>query len=92
MIPADPIVSASQNQVSGSLNGETVLLSSTTNQYYGLNTVGSRIWELIQQPRRLSAICNVLAEEFQVDPSICERDTRELVGKLGEAELAKLQY
>src|SRR5205807_1960406 len=31
---ADPIISASPNQVSGVLDGETILLSSTTNLYY----------------------------------------------------------
>ena len=35
---ADPMVSASPNELSGTLNGETILLSSTTNLYYGLSS------------------------------------------------------
>jgi len=88
---ADPFVSASPNQVSGVLNGETVLLSSTTNLYYGLDPVGSRIWELIQEPKRISTISTQLASEFDVDPILCERDTRELILKLVEADLVKLE-
>jgi len=88
---ADPIISASPNQVSGVLNGETVLLSSTTNLYYGLDPVGSRMWELIQQPQRLSALCRQLASDFDVEPSVCERDIRELIGKMAEADLVKLE-
>ena len=88
---ADPLISASPNQVSGVLNGETVLLSSTTNLYYGLDPVGSRIWELIQEPKRISAICDQLALEFDVDPLVCEHDTRELLAKMLEADLVKLQ-
>ena len=84
---SDPIISASPNQVSGVLNGETILLSSTTNMYYGLDPVGSRIWELIQEPKRLSAVCSQVASDFDVDPIVCERDTRELIRKMVEAEL-----
>ena len=87
---ADPIISASPNQVSGVLNGETILLSSTTNLYYGLDPVGSRMWELIQQPQRLSALCSQLASDFDVEPSVCERDIRELIEKMAEADLLKL--
>ena len=88
---ADPIISASQNQVSGVLNGETILLSSTTNLYYGLDPVGSRMWELIQQPQRLSALCNQLASDFDVELSVCERDIRDLIGKMAEADLVKVE-
>lgn len=91
MPPADLIVSASPEQVSGVLNGETILLSSATNLYYGLDAVGSRVWELIQQPRHMSDICSQLAEEFEVDRSTCERDVRELIGKLAEAGLVQLR-
>ncbi len=85
-----PIVSASPDQVSGVLNGETILLSSTTNLYYGLDAVGSRVWELIQQPLHISAICDQVAAEFEVDRSVCEHDVRDLIEKLAEAGLVRL--
>ena len=91
MLPADPIVSASPDQVSGILNGETILLSSTTNLYYGLDAVGSRVWELIQEPRHISTICSLLALEFEVDRALCEKDIRELIAKLAEAGLVQLE-
>ena len=90
MLPADLIVSASPDQVSGVLHGETILLSSSTNLYYGLDAVGSRVWELIQQPRNLSAICDQLATEFEVDRAVCEGDVRELIDKLAQAGLVRL--
>jgi hypothetical protein len=89
---SDPIISASPNQVSGVLNGETILLSSTTNMYYGLDPVGSRMWELIQKPKRVSDICRQLALDFEVDPVVCERDIRELIRKMADADLVILEY
>ena len=38
------------------LEGEAVILSLHDGIYYGLNSVGLRIWELIQQPRSLGSI------------------------------------
>ena len=81
----DPIVSASPHQVSGVLHGETILLSSTTNQYYGLDMIGSRIWELIQEPKRVSDLCSRLAAEFDVDPEVCQRDVQELIRQMAAA-------
>ncbi len=91
MLTADPIVSASTDQVSGVLNGETILLSSSTNLYYGLDPVGSRIWELIQQPKRLSAICEQMALDFDVDRAACEPDVRELIHKLVHEGLVNVE-
>jgi hypothetical protein len=91
MLTADPIVSASPNQVSGVLEGETILLSSTTNIYYGLDAVGSRVWELIQEPKRLSAISAQLVADFDVDPLVCESDLRELIARLLDADLINVQ-
>jgi hypothetical protein len=91
MLSADPIVSASPNQVSGVMNGETILLSATTNQYYGLDPVGSRIWALIQEPKRVSAICSQLVLDFEVDPLVCEHDIRELISKMADADLVYLK-
>jgi hypothetical protein len=91
MQSADLTVSASPNQVSGVMHGETILLSSTTNQYYGLHEVGSRIWELIQQPRRVSSICSELCMDFDVDPVVCETDVRKLIQKLLDAGLVQVE-
>jgi Coenzyme PQQ synthesis protein D (PqqD) len=88
---SDPIISASPDHVFGDLNGETILLSSTTNMYYGLDPVGSRIWELIQEPRRMSAICEHLVSEFDVDPVKCEHDTQQLIQKMAEVNLVTIK-
>jgi hypothetical protein len=84
---SDPIISASPDHVFGDLNGETILLSSTTNLYYGLDPVGSHIWSLIQQPRRMSAICASLVAEFEVNPADCERDATQFIQKMADANL-----
>jgi hypothetical protein len=45
------IVVATKDQVSSDLGGEVAILDLKAGVYYGLDTVGARIWNLIQEPR-----------------------------------------
>jgi hypothetical protein len=44
--------------------------------------VGARVWELVQQPVSVSAICAALCEEYEVAQDQCERDVVELLNEL----------
>ena len=68
------MVVASQELVSCDLAGEVVILHLKSGMYYGLNAVGSRIWNLIQTPMRVNDIREVLLQEHDVAPEQCERD------------------
>jgi coenzyme PQQ synthesis protein D (PqqD) len=50
------------------------LLSLESAVYYGLDSVGSRIWELMQEPIRVSEIRDVIAREYDVGTAQCEAD------------------
>jgi len=79
------MVVAAKDQVSSDLAGETVLLSMQSAMYYGLDQVGSRIWELVREPIRVSDIRDAIEREYDVDPERCEEDVlgflRELAAK-----------
>ena len=48
-------VVAAKEQTSCDLDGESVVLDMSSGKYYGLNSVGSEVWNLIQQPRTVRA-------------------------------------
>ncbi len=73
-VTTESIVVATKDQVSSDLAGETVLLSMDTGRYYGLGDVGSRIWELVRNPVRVSDICGVISQEYDVETERCEAD------------------
>lgn len=56
------------------LAGETAILHLGTGQYYGLDAVGSRIWELIPTSRHIDSILETLLEEYAVDRRQCENE------------------
>jgi len=82
---ADTIIVASRNQVSCDIGGETAILQLSSGIYYGLNPVGSRIWEWIQKPRTLAELENSLLEEYDVAPDRASSDLRELCERLASA-------
>lgn len=72
------------------LDDEVVMLSLETNRYYGLNPIGSRIWELLAQPQTLRQVCDILLTEYDVTQEQCEREVLALAEKMLEQKLAQI--
>ena len=81
--PSSTVV-VSANQVSTALGGDTVILGADAGQYFGLNEVGARVWELVQEPVSVASICDVLCAEYEVAKDVCERDVLELLNALSQ--------
>ena len=53
---------------------ETFLLNLETGTYFGLDAVGSRFFELLEQNGELAAAHSAMLEEFDVAPKVLEAD------------------
>jgi hypothetical protein len=82
MVGTNSVVAATKEQVASDLAGEVILLSLQTGQYYGLDQVGARIWELVQRPTRVADIRDAIVREYEVDLEQCEHDVLVLVREL----------
>jgi hypothetical protein len=78
-------------QVSADLDGETVVLGLDSGTYYGLVGIGSRIWELIRQPRTVAELCDVIVAEYEVAPQTCERDLMSFLDRLASEQLIEVK-
>jgi hypothetical protein len=76
------VVVVSKDQVSCELAGEAAVLNTKTGVYYGLDPVGARIWQLVQQPRSVSEVGEKLLAEYDVDSQRCVADIVALLEKL----------
>jgi hypothetical protein len=86
----DAILVATKQQVSCDLGEEAAVLNMKNSVYYGLDPVGARIWRLLQQPTSLSAIRDVIVQEYDVAPQQAESDLRALLEKLLREGLVEL--
>ena len=84
-------VVATKDQVSCDLVGEAVILHLRSGVYYGLNQVGARVWELIQEPRTVDYVLNRLLEEYDVEPGRCEADLMALLSDLSCHDLLTIE-
>ena len=73
------------------LDGETVLLHLASEYYFGLDPVGTRVWELLQQHDTVDPIVAVLVTEYEVDEGTLRRDLDRLLGELAESGLVHIE-
>ena len=81
----------SNEVLSQEVNGETVLLDLEGESYFGLNEVGTRIWQLLKSEQTVGDALSTLADEYNVSREQLESDVSELLDKLTEAGLVSLQ-
>jgi Coenzyme PQQ synthesis protein D (PqqD) len=91
LISQDSIVIVSQDQVSSDLAGESVILNLKDGTYYGLNELGSVIWEFIQEPKTVADICDSILQEYEVDADTCNSSVQTLLNDLVNAQLVEIQ-
>ena len=91
MISRGSTVVAAKDQVSSDLGEELAILNLKAGVYYGLDAVGARIWSLIQEPRKVDEIRDVLLEEYEVEPERCERDLFALLQRLASEGLIQVE-
>jgi hypothetical protein len=71
--------------------GETVLLDLTSEKYFGLDPVGTRIWQLLKEDRPLSEVIAVLLAEYDIGADQLQSDLFSLLEKLREKGLIQLE-
>lgn len=81
------IIQRSNKLVSSNMDGETVMMSIENGEYFGLNSVGSRMWELIENPIKVDTLIELLLAEFDVSREQCEAETMEFLNHLLEKKL-----
>jgi hypothetical protein len=82
ILSARSVVVATTEQVSCPLGEESAILNLKNSVYYGMNPVGARVWNLLQQPRSVSEIRDALLDEYEVAADKCEHDLLELLEKM----------
>ncbi|TGD73183.1 PqqD family protein [Mangrovimicrobium sediminis] len=58
-----------------------------TEHCFGLDAVGSRIWQLIAEDGAVQSVHEALAAQYEVDEPRLRRDLEQLLGQLLEAGL-----
>ncbi len=69
------------------LDGEAVLLHLDTGQYYGLNSMGTEMWALLEEHGSIDKAFEILKESYKVADDLLLRDLMAFVHPLTSREL-----
>ena len=84
-----PALKISPTALSRELDGETVLVNLDTGMYFGLDEVGTVIWNHIQEGVTVEEIPAKLTETFEVEEDVARTDLEALIGELRENGLVE---
>jgi hypothetical protein len=84
------VVISSQQRSADLESGEKVILNYKDGMYYSLRDVAKRVWELLQEPRRVEQVVAILIDEYDVEPARCTAELTELIGDLEKRGLVEI--
>ena len=84
-------ITLSPEVISQEVSGETVLLDLESENYFGLDEVGTRIWQLIKETNDLQAIYQTLLAEYDVSEQRLQQDLDTLLAEISGLGLIRLE-
>ena len=78
-ISLESSVTINEDIIARELDGETVILNLSSGTYFGLDPVGTRVWQLLESKCSLKQVFDTMGQEFEVDAAMLEADLLRLV-------------
>ena len=86
-IPLLSNIKISGEVLANAIDGEIILLDLQSENYFGLDEVSTRIWQLLQENESLQKVFDTMLEEYDVSAKQLERDLDEFLARLLAAKL-----
>lgn len=80
-------VMLNDRMVSALIDGEMVMMDMDSGSYFGLNSVGTYIWELLKEKRKIEEIADAVVRTFDVEKETSDKELVEFLEKLLEENL-----
>ena len=77
----------SEDAVESAVGDETIILHLKNGTYFGLDTMGTRIWALLKDGMQPVAICDRLAADYGADRDLVETDVRQFLDDLAANDI-----
>ena len=76
------VVRKNDHIFTGSIDDEMVAMSIQNGKYYQMNETGSRILDLLDQPRSIKELCEAMEGSYRVDGPVCRQDVLEFMQEM----------
>jgi hypothetical protein len=89
-IGTDTLLQRKPGLLFNEIDGEVVMLSIENSEYYGMDKVGSRIWQLLEKPVHFRELVAALMDEYEVSEEQCTAETLAFLKKITDKKLVNL--
>ncbi len=74
--------------LSSKIDEEAILMSFEAESYFGLDPVGSRIWELLsKQPATLDELVVLLIDDYEINEKTCREHVKQFIDDMWAKKL-----
>ena len=84
-------VKISNNVLFQQINNECVLLDMDSEQYYGLDDIGARMWQILSENSETEKALTQLLTEYDIDEKTLRQDLLNLITELGNVRLISVE-
>jgi Coenzyme PQQ synthesis protein D (PqqD) len=90
MIDRNSVIVRTGDLVSAPMGDELAMMDMVSGSYFVLDKVAAAIWEAIERPVAVRALCARLGEQFDVPEGRCEADVIPFLEKLALKNLVRV--
>jgi hypothetical protein len=89
-VTVDTVLVQDSEPIPATVDEEVVLLSVRAGNYFGFNRIGTEIWNMLAEPRRVGEILDSLSQAHDVDTDTMTRDVTQFLQTLIDRGLVKV--
>jgi Coenzyme PQQ synthesis protein D (PqqD) len=75
LVNLQSVVSRNPEIIHSAMDGEVVMMSVDQGLFFGIDTIGAHIWNLLETPAKVEELIEKLMATYDVERSVCENDT-----------------
>ena len=83
-------ITLSKNVFAQEIDEETIILDSTTQEYFSINEIGKVIWSLLEEKKNLEEIKAEMLDMYEVPEEQIEKDLLNFIQALEQKGLIKI--
>lgn len=91
MLTIDAKISIPEDVLFREVDGEAVLLNIESGKYFGLDEIGTRMWQLLSEHEKIGDAFSRLSGEYDVDEDKLRQDLLGFIEKLSGSGLLQVQ-
>ena len=86
-LTTDTVIKRNPEIVHADMDDEIVMMSIEKGEYFGIDAIGSRIWEMLEGEKSIGEICAGLCASYDVDESVCRQDVIRFLENMHERNI-----